>query len=191
MKFLTAFILFVAMARPGICGIFPKELTQFESYPGNPVFQGGGPGQWDEKIRERGWILKEEGVYHLWYTGYTADDKAPKHLGYATSPDGMTWTRYAGNPLLPDLWVEDMMVVKDGGTYFMFAEGKDDQAQLLTSTDRIHWKPEGQLTILQTMALPSPPVPSAPRLHFMRRTPGICSTRETTMRRSGWPPRRI
>ena len=159
MKPLTALILITSLARPGICEVFPEELTQFSPYPNNPVFKGGSPRQWDEKIRERGWILKEDGVYHLWYTGYTADDKALKHLGYTTSPDGITWTRYAGNPLLPDLWVEDMMVVKDGSTYYMFAEGKDDQAQLLTSTDRIHWKSEGQLTILQTDGSPIPEGP--------------------------------
>ncbi len=159
MKYLTVILLTTTLAEATMAGVFPKELTQFSPYPGNPVFKGGGPGQWDEKIRERGWILKEDGVYHLWYTGYTADDKAPMHLGYATSPDGLAWTRYEGNPLLPDLWVEDMMVVKDNGTYTMFAEGKDDQAQLLTSTDRIHWKPEGQLTILQTNGTPIPEGP--------------------------------
>lgn len=159
MKHLTVLFLVTVLAESAVAGIFPKELTQFTPYAGNPVFKGGGPGQWDEQIRERGWILKEDGVYHLWYTGYTADDKTPKHLGYATSSDGLTWTRYAGNPLLPDLWVEDMMVVKDGGTYYMFAEGKDDHAQLLTSTDRIHWTPEGTLTILQTDGSPIPAVP--------------------------------
>lgn len=159
MKPLTALILIASLARTGIGGIFPEELTLFKPYDTNPVFKGGGPGQWDEKIRERGWILKEDGVYHLWYTGYTSEESAPKHLGYATSRDGITWTRHAGNPLLPDLWVEDMMVVKKGGTYFMFAEGKDDQAQLLTSIDRIHWNPEGKLTILQTDGSPIPEGP--------------------------------
>jgi len=51
-----------------------RTYHQAKKFEGNPVFKGGGPGQWDEQIRERGWILKEDGVYHLWYTGYTADD---------------------------------------------------------------------------------------------------------------------
>ena len=40
-----------------------------------------------------------------------------------------------------------MMVVKKDGTYYMFAEGMDDIAHLLTSTDKIHWKEEGDLDI--------------------------------------------
>ena len=70
-----------------------------------------------------------------------------KHLGYATSPDGLTWTRYAGNPIHTAGWVEDMSVIKSGATYYMFAEGRDDIAHLLVSTDRIHWQERGPLDI--------------------------------------------
>ena len=41
------------------------------------------------------------------------------------------------NPIYEAHWVEDMMIVKDGGKYYMFAEGKDDNAQLLVS-DKWH-----------------------------------------------------
>ena len=36
----------------------------------------------------------------------------------------------------------------------MFAEGRDDIAHLLTSTDRVHWKEEGDLDIRQTSGEP-------------------------------------
>jgi len=78
-------------------------------------------------IRERGYILREAGLYHLWYTGYR-DINKEKHLGYATSPDGLVWTRYKGNPIFDSGWVEDMSVVKSDSLYYMFAEGKDDIA---------------------------------------------------------------
>ena len=39
------------------------------------------------------------------------------------------------------------MIVKDDGKYWMFAEGKDDRAHLLVSTDGIAWKRVGQLDI--------------------------------------------
>ena len=39
------------------------------------------------------------------------------------------------------------MVVQEGGTYYMFAEGQDDHAQLLTSPDKIHWTWQGFLDI--------------------------------------------
>lgn len=126
---------------------FPEELVTFSAYRGNPVFAGGGSGKWDEAIRERGWILKEGDGYHLWYTGYVKPDSNAKYLGYATSPDGLHWTRHGDAPLISDRWVEDMMVVKKGDIYYMFAEGIDDQAQLLTSTDRVTWRWDGYLDI--------------------------------------------
>ena len=68
-------------------------------------------------------------------------------LGLATSSDGMQWTRHPGNPLIADLWVEDMMIVRHEGTLFMFAEGRDDQAQLLKSVDGLSWERVGQLDV--------------------------------------------
>jgi sucrose-6-phosphate hydrolase SacC (GH32 family) len=85
----------------------------------------------------------------MWYTGYPIGDKDVKHLGYATSPDGLTWTRYRDNPIYSSGWVEDMSVIKSDGTYYMFAEGRGDTAHLLTSTDRIHWTEQGNLDIRQ------------------------------------------
>ncbi len=126
--------------------LFPSELVSFFPYESNPVFEGRGPGFWDERIRERGWILREDDTYHLWYTGYTKADGVMK-LGYATSRDGLTWERYPNNPIYSEHWVEDMTVVKHDGTYYMFAEGKNDEAYLLTSTDRIHWTHQGKLDI--------------------------------------------
>lgn len=128
-------------------GDFPAELTQFVPAAKNPVFTAEGPGHWDVKIRERGWILKEGNSYHLWFTGYDGTREGIKQLGYATSPDGIQWTRWPHNPLLRGRWVEDMMVVKDGDAYYMFAEGLDDHAQLLTSADKVHWTWVGFLDI--------------------------------------------
>lgn len=139
--------------------LFPPELTCFAPAVHNPVFAGEGPGHWDVKIRERGWIMREEDGYHLWYTGYDGTREGTKLLGYATSPDGLKWTRHPDNPIYRDGWVEDMMVVKEGNTYYMFAEGRDDQAQLLTSTDRIHWTRVGALDIRTT---DGKPIPSGP-----------------------------
>lgn len=128
---------------------FPKELVSLAPYAGNPVFAGTGRDTWDRKIRERGYILREGDTYHLWYTGYR-DSNDEKHLGYATSPDGLRWTRYPGNPVYDRGWVEDVQVVKQGDTYFMVAEGRNDIAHLLTSKDRVHWEERGNLDIRYT-----------------------------------------
>jgi predicted GH43/DUF377 family glycosyl hydrolase len=126
---------------------YPVEILEFVPYENNPVFTGAGPGAWDEKIRERGYILREDSVYHMWYTGYREGVGEAMHLGYATSPDGLTWTRYEHNPIIDSGWVEDMMVLKEDDTYYMFAEGENDIAHMLTSTDRVTWKDHGPLDI--------------------------------------------
>lgn len=91
-------------------------------------------------------LLREDNTYHLWYTGYTHTSET-KYLGYATSPDGLTWTRYNSNPIYTGGWVEDMCVVKSDNVYYMFAEGRGDTAHMLTSRDRIHWTAQGNLDI--------------------------------------------
>ena len=128
---------------------FPEKLVHFVPYKNNPVFAGTGYATWDKEIRERGYILREDSAWYLWYTGYT-DINETKFLGYATSPDGLAWTRYKDNPIYTAGWVEDMCVVKSDGLYYMFAEGRGDTAHLLTSPDRIHWTEQGNLDIRRT-----------------------------------------
>jgi hypothetical protein len=65
---------------------FPAELAKFVPFRKKPVFTGA-QGQWDAMMRERGWIMKDNGIWKLWYTGYV-DRKGPMMLGYATSKDG-------------------------------------------------------------------------------------------------------
>ncbi len=141
-----AFVAHPAIAQTADDTKFPPELVKFTPYKTNPVFRPV-EGKWDAKIRERGWIMREDGQYKLWYTGYDGAKAGQRMLGYATSPDGITWTRSARNPLARDHWVEDMMIVKHDGKYYMFAEGREDRAHLLTSENGIDWKRVGQLDI--------------------------------------------
>src|SRR5579864_101942 len=126
---------------------FPPDLVKWTLLLDKPVFAGAGGDAWDRKIRERGWILVEGGTYHLWYTGYNVDRAPTMFLGHATSPDGVRWTRDPANTLLTTSWVEDMCVLHEGDTYFMFAEGKDDIAHWLTSPNGVHWTEHGPLDI--------------------------------------------
>ncbi len=131
----------------GLDKLFPPELVQFTPYRQNPVFVGSGADTWDQAIRERGYILLEGGEYHLWYTGYRTVGDTTKYLGYAVSQDGIHWTRDPENPVYHQSWVEDMCVVRHEGVYYMFAEGRDDIAHLLTSTDRRTWREHGPLNV--------------------------------------------
>ena len=137
---------------------FPSELVAFSPYKNNPVFAGTDTDTWDKRIRERGYILLEDGVYKLWYTGYNRDLAKECFLGYATSTDGVNWERYSENPIFADKWTEDIHVLKVDETYYMYAEGDNDVAHLLTSADGIQWEEQGNLTILTTKGdtLPAP-----------------------------------
>lgn len=147
--------------------LFPEELVAFQAYSENPVFTSGGENDWDAAIRERGWILKEDETYHLWYTGYDGTGAGLKKLGYASSEDGIQWKRHPDNPIYQKHWVEDMMVVKHDGLYYMFAEGKGDQAHLLKSADGLDWKRVGPLDVRQTNGKPIEPGPyGTPTAYF-------------------------
>jgi len=138
---------------------FPSEMVDIFPYENNPVFEGTGTDTWDKNIRERGYILLENGTYHMWYTGYNREQSKTLYLGYATSQDGFNWTRYPGNPIFTESWVEDMCVIKHGDTYYMFAEGLNDIAHMMTSKDRIHWINHGNLDIRYTNGEPLTPGP--------------------------------
>lgn len=126
---------------------FPAEMVEFVPNTSNPVFDGTGKDTWDRQIRERGYILYEGGIYKLWYTGYNGPESVPKYLGYATSKDGINWTRYSEKPVFSEKWTEDMFVIKNDGVYYMYAEGKDDIAHLLVSDNGINWQEKGDLDI--------------------------------------------
>lgn len=136
----------------------PPALRRWQPSPARIIFSGR-PGRWDAEIRERGWILLHDGRYHLWYTGYNRlRSPLDMKLGYATSKDGIRWQR-RDQPIFDDVWVEDMMVVLHEGTFYMFAEGADDQAQLLTSDNGTQWKRQGPLDVRLTTGDPIPDGP--------------------------------
>ena len=136
---------------------FPANVVRWVPALNKPVFKGAGGKAWDRHIRERGWILIEGGKYHLWYTGFNEDRSPLMLLGHATSPDGLRWTRDKTNPLETSSWVEDVCVLHHGNTYFMFAEGKQDIAHLLTSPDGVRWIERGPLDVRKVDGSPITP----------------------------------
>lgn len=138
---------------------FPESIVSWEPVAANPVFRGEGNKAWDKKIRERGWIAVDAGVYHLWYTGYNEDLSPNRSLGHATSADGLKWTRDPANPIHASSWVEDVCLVREGGVDFLFSEGKNDRAHMLTSPDGLRWEDRGTLDLRATNGDPISPGP--------------------------------
>jgi hypothetical protein len=113
-------------------------------YAGNPVLPGGGAGSWDEVEADGPTVIKDGAVYKMWYYGCNADYSVCS-IGYATSPDGIAWTKYAGNPVLeqtPGEWDESGIawprVIKNGATYEMWYHS-DRKLGYATSPDGVTW----------------------------------------------------
>ena len=51
---------------------------------------------WEDDIN-RPAVVKHAGLYHLWYTGQA---RGGSRIGYATSSNGVTWTRRSAQPVL-------------------------------------------------------------------------------------------
>lgn len=63
-----------------------------------PVLQAGAAGSWEANSVGSPTVIKDGSIYKMWYTGL--DAALYGRIGYATSSDGITWTKYAGNPVL-------------------------------------------------------------------------------------------
>lgn len=66
-------------------------------YDKNPVLEYGPQGSWEEKYVYFSKVLYHESSFHMWYIG--ANSNGIESIGYATSPDGIHWTKYEGNPI--------------------------------------------------------------------------------------------
>jgi predicted GH43/DUF377 family glycosyl hydrolase len=95
-------------------------------------------------------VVKESGRFVMLYRAQ--DRGGASRLGYATSPDGIHFTRRDEPVLAPEAdyekngGVEDPRLVKIGGAYYLTYTGynkRDAQLCLATSADLIHWVRKG------------------------------------------------
>lgn len=66
----------------------------------NPIIPKGAEGEWDHGFTYGPQVIEQDGLYHMFYAGGEDFSIKPSVLGYATSPDGVTWTKYENNPIL-------------------------------------------------------------------------------------------
>ena len=83
-------------------------------------------------------VINDGGTYKMWYAGFVGISPGHARIYYATSPDGLTWTKYnnikppnsdttSSDGRIPrgtsgkgdDAKVSDPTVINDGGTYKM------------------------------------------------------------------------
>lgn len=92
----------------------------------------------------------DESLFKLWYHG--GGNNLPRQIGYATSPDGVKWTKHPANPVLgpgnggawDNGFISDCKVIKIGpGDYRMWYNARSSsglaQVGYATSSDGVTW----------------------------------------------------
>jgi hypothetical protein len=101
--------------------------------PNNPVLSGGASGSWNRHVIWPNVIYNADSArYEMWFSatdGPPPSGWRPFRIGFATSPDGISWTMHPDPVLEPDAgtWdestVEGAAVIRENGQYKMWYEG--------------------------------------------------------------------
>ena len=119
----------------------------------------GPTGAWDDCETSAPNVIKDDSTYKMWYTGKSS--AGPYQIGYATSSDGVAWTKSAANPVitpasagtwngLPVQHIGKCAVIKTGSNYEMWYTAVTDPAAqsgmqigYATSSDGVTWAHHG------------------------------------------------
>ncbi len=132
------------LPQKGIALVESKDGIHFSGPP--RMVLGPASTGWEDQINRPAVVRREDG-YHLWYTGQSGDGAA---IGYATSPDGTTWTRASSRPVLSpsEPWEKavamcaDVMWDRDANTYRMWysaGRSEPDSIGYASSPDGVTW----------------------------------------------------
>jgi hypothetical protein len=144
--------LFVALAAAILLTPFAVVISApdvaWVKYPGNPIFKPSATG-WDNTNVLAAKVLYKD-MYRMWYTGNGTRDLRT-NIGYATSPDGITWTRYGEEPVLRygtgweshGVSAPSVLHEEGNGIWKMWYAGRDFRGNYsigyATSTDGTTW----------------------------------------------------
>lgn len=123
------------------------DAVNWTKYGSNPIVDHEVAWEGDEVAAKT--VLLESGTFKMWYHGGGAPGR---QIGYATSSDGIAWTKDGGNPIFTvgaggqwdDENVCEPCVIKVGSMYFMYYWGFKTATTLgslglATSSDGITW----------------------------------------------------
>ena len=102
---------------------------------GNPVLIPGVSGQWDSNYVMHPWVIKDNGVYFMYYSAYGTNQV----IGLAKSNDGYNWVKSQANPILGSDRLGEPVVLNDNGTWRMWYLGSGSVVKYFTSTGPIEF----------------------------------------------------
>jgi predicted GH43/DUF377 family glycosyl hydrolase len=111
-----------------------------------PVLTPGAAGSWDSWAVQPGIVIKESGVYKMYFTGY-ANQNHQWYIGLATSTDGINWTKNP-NPVLYsgsgwEYQITAASMIKKGNQYFLYYNGRNsnytEKVGLAISNDGVNF----------------------------------------------------
>lgn len=113
----------------------------------DPVLEPGDEGDWDGVRLAEPAVLRVDGEYRMWFVGF--DERRISAIGYATSPDGVTWTKHDGPVLTGEQpWmqrsIDGPQVLRTDDGYLMShtSSARGTYAVgLATSPDGVAWTP--------------------------------------------------
>ncbi len=100
-------------------------------YENNPIINVGTTGSWDSRASGPTSVIYHNGIYEAWL--YGTDNTGRGQIGYATSIDGIEWTKYQNNPVVvpgsqgqwDDTNTDHACVLFMDGLYKMWYMGED------------------------------------------------------------------
>jgi beta-lactamase class A len=130
----------------------------WSEHPENPLIEPGAPGAWDDAVISEAKVIYDGQRFYMWYAGRRRDPeglKTPVDVGYATSPDGVHWTKSTANPVLgrgprgdyDENLISAPYVLYDGGQFHMWYSAANYAGKwsidYATSPDGIEWAKYG------------------------------------------------
>jgi DNA-binding MarR family transcriptional regulator/predicted GH43/DUF377 family glycosyl hydrolase len=108
-----------------------------------PVVTTGLPGEYDDTGADIPKVIKDDGIYKMWYLG---NDSVNNRIMYAFSGDGIDWIK--GGDVFGETGVRPTSVLKDGNIFKMWYNYREDgkwKIYYAESSNGIEWIKQGRV----------------------------------------------
>ncbi len=120
-----------------------SDCIHWDLLPDPVISHGDSSTDFDETLAANAYVTRTNAGYDMWYSGHShtavVNGKPQGKIGYASSPDGINWTKYDKNPVLSPTSVSpqwttgyyDPSVYFDGERFHMWFTGWDEFTHII------------------------------------------------------------